>query len=119
MIAAAGAAGTLARYFTGAAAQSLFGGGFPYGTLIVNMAGSFLFGLVYAVGGARTSLSPEIKTIILTGFMGAFTTFSTFAFDTQNLARVSGVVAAGANVAIQIAGGVALMLLGLALGAKI
>lgn len=81
MIGLAGAAGTLARYGLGGLAQRVLGEAFPYGTFIVNMVGSFLFGLVWMAATERNLMSPEWRMIILTGFMGAFTTYSTFMFE--------------------------------------
>lgn len=119
LIGLAGAAGTLLRYFAGAFVQSISGSAFPWGTLAVNMAGCFLFGLLWSLGGKHFSIPPEIKMIILTGFVGAFTTFSTFAFDTQGLYRVSGIFVAGANVAVQVLAGVGLVCVGIAIGTKL
>ncbi|GHT17363.1 putative fluoride ion transporter CrcB [Planctomycetales bacterium] len=77
----AGMVGTLARYGTGWAASAAFGSGYPYGTYIVNVLGCLLFGL--AAGLIETS-SPW-RVIILTGFLGGFTTFSAFAFENHEL----------------------------------
>lgn len=77
-----GAAGTLARYGVSLGAAALFGTSYPWGTYLVNMIGCFLFGIVSGLiaGG---SLSAEWKTILLTGFLGGFTTFSAFAAENQ------------------------------------
>jgi CrcB protein len=83
----AGALGTLARYVLAGVVQRLVGGEFPVGTLAVNVLGCFLFGLVWGLSEQRVLLSPEVRLPVLTGFMGAFTTFSTFAFETEALAR--------------------------------
>ncbi|MDR3181773.1 MAG: CrcB family protein [Planctomycetaceae bacterium] len=77
-VALAGALGTLARYGTSAAAITVFGSAYPYGTYIVNISGSFLFG---AAAGMLPTGSVEWRTILLTGFLGGFTTFSAFAFE--------------------------------------
>lgn len=87
LIALAGAAGTLARYGVSILALRLPWGGSPLGTLTVNVAGSFLFGLIWPMV-EMGRLRPETRTILLTGFMGAFTTFSTFAFETGQFLRV-------------------------------
>ncbi|MDR2115608.1 MAG: CrcB family protein [Planctomycetaceae bacterium] len=78
----AGAAGTLARYGVSVVAAVLLGTSYPWGTYLVNMLGCFLFGIV---SGLITSgsLSAEWKTILLTGFLGGFTTFSAFAAENQ------------------------------------
>ena len=116
LLALAGACGTLARYGLGGLVQRLSGQGFPLGTLAVNLLGCFLFGAVWAVAGERGVGSPEARVIVLAGFMGAFTTFSTFAFETGQLIRDSQWLLAAGNVAGQTFAGVLCMFLGLAAG---
>lgn len=87
LIALAGAAGTLSRYIMAQAVQRLFGPGFPAGTFAVNILGSFLFGLVWTLFEDRLPMGSEARMVLLTGFMGAFTTFSTFMFETSALLR--------------------------------
>lgn len=84
-IAAAGAVGTLARFSIAAAVQNYSGAKFPWGTLAVNIIGCFLFGLVFILAEERNIIPAQVKVIVLTGFMGAFTTFSTFGFETTAL----------------------------------
>jgi CrcB protein len=81
-LAGAGALGTLSRYFVGGFVQRLGGDLFPWGTLAVNVIGCFLFGLIWPLAEHRLIISVETRLIVLTGFMGAFTTFSTYAFET-------------------------------------
>lgn len=81
-LALAGVLGTFARYGLARTVQAAFGGAFPLGTLVVNVLGSFLFGLIFVLAEERAWFSPETRTALLVGFLGAFTTFSTFAFDT-------------------------------------
>lgn len=100
-IAAAGALGTLARYGLGGLMQRLLPWPFPWGTLSVNLVGSFLFGLVWAVAVERTIISADVRIIVLAGFMGAFTTFSTFMFETSELLRNSQWMLAVGNLALQ------------------
>ena len=82
-----GAIGTLARYALAVGVGRVLPGGFPWGTLAVNMLGCFLFGLVLTLGRERGALSREMVEVVLIGFMGAFTTFSSFVNDTVGLAR--------------------------------
>lgn len=112
----AGAAGTLTRYTLAGAVQRLAGSSFPFGTFAVNMAGCLLFGLVWGVLENRAGLSGEWRLVALVGFMGAFTTFSSYMYETAALLRVGQIVLAAANVAGQSAAGLGLMLLGMALG---
>jgi CrcB protein len=113
-IAIAGAIGTLARYWLGGLVQERFG--FPAGTFAVNMIGSFLFGVVWTLAEERFVISAETRTIILTGFMGAFTTFSTFMFETGTFMRDSQWLLAAGNLAAQIIVGLLCLFLGLAVG---
>jgi CrcB protein len=112
----AGGAGTLARYGLTAWARRLAGEAFPWGTLAVNGLGCLLFGLAVGAFESRLHLSPQVRLVLLTGFMGAFTTFSTFAFETTHLARASGMAAAAANVAAHNALGVTMAVVGFVLG---
>jgi fluoride exporter len=82
LLAIAGMAGTLARYWLSGAVQRLCGASFPWGTLAVNILGCLLFGFVWTLAEEWQVITEESRLVILTGFMGAFTTFSTFAFDT-------------------------------------
>lgn len=115
-LALAGAAGTLARFGISGLAQRLGGAAFPWGTLAVNLAGCFLFGLVWTLAEDRLLISGETRFILLTGFMGAFTTFSTFAFETGEFLREAQWLEAAGNLAAQNLLGLACIFLGLAVG---
>ena len=115
IMALAGATGTLARYWLSGYVQQQ-AGNFPWGTFAVNMIGSFLFGIVWTLAEERMVISADTRLIILTGFMGAFTTFSTFMFDTSNLVRQSQWILAFCNLALQLIVGLASMFLGFAVG---
>ncbi len=81
MIAAGGALGAVMRYGVNVWSFKVFGDGFPWGTLGVNVIGSFVMGLLIAVFAHFWQPSPEVKALLVTGFLGAFTTFSTFSLD--------------------------------------
>src|SRR5262249_12589269 len=115
-LAPGGAAGTLARYGLGVLVPRWWGSSFPWGTLVVNALGCFLFGLVWALAERRLALGDEARVIVLTGFVGAFTTFSTFAFETGQLLRGQQGLYAGANVAAQLVLGLGCLSLGAAVG---
>src|SRR3954454_11719620 len=85
--AAIGAVGTVARWAMQGWVQRLSGSAFPWGTLAVNAVGCLLFGIVFAAAEERSLISSQTRMIILVGFMGAFTTFSTFAFETAAFLR--------------------------------
>lgn len=81
----AGAAGALARYGLGLFVRGLAGPGFPVGTLLINLTGSFLIGLVAGLGADRGLIPAAWRTPIATGFIGAYTTFSTWTVDSVQL----------------------------------
>lgn len=83
--AAGGAIGAAGRYLIGVMAFRLLGPGFPWATLTVNILGSFLMGLTIVVFALRFSSSQEMKTFLVTGILGGFTTFSTFSLDFATL----------------------------------
>ncbi len=85
LIACGGALGAASRYAASLGVYAWLGRGFPYGTLFVNVTGSFLIGLLSMLLVERFSLGGEWRAAILVGFLGAFTTFSTFSLETLNL----------------------------------
>jgi fluoride exporter len=84
-LAIAGAAGTLSRYYLSGMVQNSTKHFFPFGTLAVNLIGCLLFGFAWWIMTKRFDMSVEFCTIILVGYMGAFTTFSSFIFDMNQL----------------------------------
>ncbi len=116
LIAAAGGLGTLARYALGILVRRLHGGDFPLSTLVVNAIGCFLFGLVWALAEGRIDLHPELRTVALVGFMGAFTTFSTFMFETSDLLQEQQYFLALGNITAHNAIGLVFLFAGLAGG---
>jgi CrcB protein len=95
----AGFAGAVARFLVTGWVHRLLPAAFPFGTLAVNVAGSLLLGAVFELGTARGALSPELRLVLGVGFLGAFTTFSSFSLETLNLVREGSVALAGANAA--------------------
>ncbi|MGD9124588.1 MAG: fluoride efflux transporter CrcB [Desulfarculaceae bacterium] len=114
LIAAAGGLGTLARYGLGGLVHRVLGMTFPWGTMAVNIVGCFTFGLVWYLAESRMLISGQIRIIVLAGFMGAFTTFSTFIFETGMFLRDGQWLTAILNVAAQNIVGLAALLLGFA-----
>ena len=115
-ICAAGAVGTGARYLISGWALASLGAGFPYGTLAVNVTGSFLIGLVMQVGLATPILSPTLRMTLTTGFIGGFTTYSTFNFETIRLVQTGAWKLAVGNVVITLVTCFAAGLAGIGLG---
>ena len=97
-----GALGCLSRYFVSGWTYLLTGRGLPYGTLAVNVIGSFLLGLIMEGSLRSTLLSPAVRMGITTGFMGGFTTFSTFSYETMRLIEEGSLIQAGANILLNI-----------------
>lgn len=117
-IAVGGAAGALGRYGTQALALRLFGASFPYGTLIVNVAGSFLMGLLahwFLVRG----VSAEVRSLVLVGCLGALTTFSTFSLDAAALYQRGELGAAAVYVILSVVLSIGALFAGLALSRSI
>ncbi len=98
-IAAGGAVGALLRYWVSSGTHALLGRGFPYGTLVVNVLGSFAIGFLFVLFLERMTLSGEWRAGILVGVLGAFTTFSTFSIETLNLLEEGAHLKASLNVA--------------------
>lgn len=119
LIGVAGALGALARYGLSGLVQRYSGFTFPVGTLVVNVLGTFLFGFIWSLVEQRLVISVETRVVILSGFLGAFTTFSSFMFETGALVGDSQWGFAVLNIAAQITLGLVAMFLGLATGRAI
>ena len=115
LIAVAGAVGTLARYGLSSWVRNLSGSTFPWGTLAVNALGCFLFGVILTLVRERGVIESDTANILMVGFLGAFTTFATFAFESGDLYRSGAIAAMLLNVALNVVLGMALFLAGCAL----
>jgi CrcB protein len=116
VLAVAGALGCLTRYAASGLVQRWSGTGFPAGTAAVNLIGALGFGLVWGILEKRVGLGPLWRLALLTGFMGSFTTLSTFAFETWMQLERGQWLAVTASAALQVAGAVVLVAAGLLLG---
>lgn len=108
-----GCLGAVSRYGVNLLAARLWGSGFPWGTLIVNMVGCFLIGLAFGLAERMAWLTPSVRLFFVTGFLGALTTFSSFAVETVNTANAGFRSLAGINFVANNAGGLVLVLVGL------
>lgn len=113
LIAFAGALGTLSRYGLSTLVHAVMGHDFPWGTFVVNILGCLLFGFIWALEEHHLALGPETRLIVLTGFMGAFTTFSTFIFESGQLITASQWVYVAGNLTLQILIGLAALTAGM------
>lgn len=84
LVAAGGAVGAVARFLVAKVSTSCLGAAFPYGTLFVNITGSFILGLLTGIALGRAAVPETVRLLVGVGFCGAFTTFSTFAVETLN-----------------------------------
>jgi fluoride exporter len=116
LVALGGAIGSVARYGVGALAAQLFGAAFPWGTLLVNLTGSFLIAVVMHVALSGTAISLELRIFLTTGIMGGFTTYSSFNYETLALFNQRAYGLAGLNVAATVVGCFVAGVLGLAAG---
>lgn len=116
LLALAGAFGTLLRYWLSVAMHTLFGPGFPWGTWTVNILGCFLFGLFWILIQERGILPAHLRIVVLVGFMGAFTTFSTYIFECSALVQDTQWLKLGLNLMGQNILGFFALYLGFSLG---
>lgn len=112
-VALGGAIGAVLRYGVVTQTGRWLGAGFPWGTLLVNLAGCFAMGFVFAAMAARGSLPPPLLTA---GLLGGFTTFSAFSIETLSLFERGATMAAAGYVLASVAGTLALCALGLQVG---
>jgi CrcB protein len=115
LIALFGAAGAVSRYLASGFAIRWFGESFPAGTLIVNVAGCFLIGVLYHLGQAGTLINDEWRAGLRVGFLGGLTTFSTFGYETFERLEAGLWRAAGINIFLNVLLGLAAVWLGVIL----
>jgi CrcB protein len=107
-----GGAGSLARYFTGTAVAARLGARFPWGTLVVNVSGCFLIGLIMTLLTERFQPHPNWRLALVVGFLGGYTTFSSFEWETYAAIRDGGLWIGLANIAGSVTLGYAAVWLG-------
>ncbi|KTB48170.1 camphor resistance protein CrcB [Dehalogenimonas alkenigignens] len=116
LIAAAGALGSLSRYAVSGAVHAALGQSFAWGTLAVNLLGSFLLGFLMHLGLNTDLIPPHLRTAAAVGFLGAFTTFSTFSYETVRMIQDGAWGAAAGNIAGSVVLGIIGVVAGMAAG---
>lgn len=116
LVAIGGATGSVARYLTGLAMTRLLGPAFPWGTITVNIVGSFAIGLLTELVARKLAAPMEMRLLLVVGFLGGFTTFSSFSLDTLALVERGAGLAAFGYVAASVILSLAAAFGGLALG---
>lgn len=111
-----GSLGAASRYGISLLAAKAWGTYFPWGTLMANLLGCFLIGLIFALADRTRLLSPDMRLLLITGFLGALTTFSSFALETVNAGRVGMTLLPLTNILVNNIGGLALAFFGMWLG---
>ena len=109
----------MARYLLGGAVYRLLGTGFPYGTLVVNVSGCFILGILAALADKKFILGPDARLLLMIGFCGAFTTFSTLIFESDVLVKNGQAMRAFTNIFASVILGFILYRVGGLLGERI
>jgi fluoride exporter len=116
LIGIGGFAGAIARYVVDGFVAERASGAFPWGTLAVNLSGSFVLGLLFALTTERALLPPEIRGPVLIGFIGAYTTFSTYMLESWRLVEDGAMALALANLLGSTLLGLVAVVAGVAIG---
>lgn len=103
LVALGGALGSVSRFLLGPAIHRAFGFTFPYGTLVINILGSLMLGVVAGLAIDGGTVSPQARAFLAIGFCGGFTTFSAFSFETISLLEGGHLGRAGAYVIASVA----------------
>ena len=115
LVAVGGAVGSVARYLMASSIQSSTGWSFPIGTVLVNILGCFLIGILYVLLVARPDPRQDLRALLMVGVMGGFTTFSSFSLETVTMAMQGNYTGATLNVVLSVAACLAGTVLGISL----
>jgi CrcB protein len=119
MVGIGGFVGAIARFWLGSYIGGKMGTRFPYGTFAINISGSFLIGLILTVLSERTHLSPNWRYLVPIGFIGAYTTFSTFEYETLRTVQDGQFLIASLNITVSVLLGFAAVWAGFVAGRAI
>ena len=118
VVGAGGFLGAIARYAVGVWIETFWRRDFPLATFLVNVSGCFILGFFLAIATERMNISPMMRLLVATGFVGAYTTFSTFEYETQRLTTTGAFGWALVNVLASVAIGFLAIRLGVQLGRR-
>lgn len=113
-----GLLGAPARYYVGQVVSRHWGSAFPWGTLLINLTGCFVLGWFLTLATERIAIPSWLRLFFATGFLGAYTTFSTFSYETVRLIQHGRALAACSYIAASVLGGLAAVLLGVATASR-
>jgi CrcB protein len=119
MVGMGGFLGAIARFWVGGYVSGRMGAKFPYGTFVINCTGSFIIGFIMTLLAERTHWNPNLRYLIPIGFVGAYTTFSTFEFETLRALQDGQVIVAILNVVLSVSLGFLAVWLGVAAGRSV
>ena len=118
VVGAGGFLGAIARYAVGVWIETFWRRDFPLATFLVNVTGCFILGLFLTLATERMSITPLMRLLVATGFVGAYTTFSTFEYETQRLTESGALWWGAMNVIASVAAGYAAVQLGVVLARR-
>lgn len=119
MVGTGGFAGAIARYWLGSYIGGKMGTRFPYGTFVINISGSFLIGIILTLLAERTHWNPNLRYLVPIGFIGAYTTFSTFEYETLRTVQDGQIWIAFLNISLSVVIGFAAVWAGVVAGRSI
>jgi CrcB protein len=117
-VAAGGALGSVARYAVALLVSTMWKREFPLATFLINVSGSFAVGFFASFGAERVAVDPLLRLLVITGFLGAYTTFSTFEYETHQLTQAGAIGWALINVLASVIAGFVAVQLGVALARR-
>lgn len=112
MVALGGAIGSICRWTIGLVSNRALGDHFPWGTVFANLIGCFIIGIAFEIITNRMGDSPHVRALVITGFLGGFTTFSSFSLESMNLLQRGEPVLAILNIAASVTVSLAFVFLG-------
>jgi CrcB protein len=111
-----GFVGAVLRYLISGLVYETWGVAFPYGTLVVNVVGAFILGFIVSITNEHLFISPDLKIVLTVGVLGAFTTFSTFCYESMSLIQTGNTLRATLNIFISVLLGLIFVFIGIKTG---